>query len=129
MPVYQLTDGLVWQRGNHRVRFGFDWEHATSSGQFINQEPATIQLYSLRQVQQFNATAPVRSTLRESIDYNRFNRRPQGPLIPVCTAAQRNDVTAMCSNGSITLATPPESHSTRGCWCAWKSASRAEHSC
>src|SRR5713101_6670391 len=65
MPVYQLTDGLVWQRGNHRVRFGFDWEHATSSGQFINQEPATIQLYSPRQVQHFNATAP--PALRSSL--------------------------------------------------------------
>lgn len=55
---YQLTESLVWQRTNHRLRFGFDWEHATNSGTLINQEPATIQLYSPRQVQQFNATAP-----------------------------------------------------------------------
>jgi len=36
------------------------------------------------------------------IDYNRFNR-PQGPVIPRCTAAQRNDLTAMCSSGPITF--------------------------
>ncbi|MCI0419565.1 MAG: TonB-dependent receptor, partial [Acidobacteria bacterium] len=36
------------------------------------------------------------------IDYNRFNR-PQGPVIPRCTAAQRNDLTAMCSAGPITF--------------------------
>src|SRR4030095_16308905 len=36
------------------------------------------------------------------IDYNRFNR-PQGPVIPRCTAAQRNDVTAICSAGPITF--------------------------
>ena len=28
---YQLTDNLVWQKGNHRLRFGFDWEHATNT--------------------------------------------------------------------------------------------------
>jgi len=54
----QLTESLVWQRGDHRLRFGFDWEHATYSDQFINNEPATINLYSPREVQQFNATAP-----------------------------------------------------------------------
>ena len=35
-----------------------------------------------------------------NIDYNRF-RSAQGPIIPRCTAAQRNDPRAACSNGSI----------------------------
>ena len=26
---FQLTESLVWQKGNHRLQFGFDWEHAT----------------------------------------------------------------------------------------------------
>ena len=54
---YELTDSLAWQRDSHRLRFGFDWEHSTNSGQLLNQEPATINLYSPREVRQFNATA------------------------------------------------------------------------
>ena len=54
---YQLTDSLVWQRDSHRVRFGFDWEHTANSAQQLSQEPATINLYSPREVRQFNATA------------------------------------------------------------------------
>jgi hypothetical protein len=40
------------------------------------------------------------------IDYNRFNRRINGvqtPVIPRCTPTQRNDLTAICSNGTITF--------------------------
>jgi hypothetical protein len=55
---YQLTESLAWQRGNHSLRFGFDWEHAASSTQSFTNEPATIELYSPREVRQFNATAP-----------------------------------------------------------------------
>ena len=55
---YQLTETLAWQKGNHRLRFGFDWEHARSSIQRVDQEPATLNLYSPRQVRTFNATAP-----------------------------------------------------------------------
>ena len=51
---YQLTDSLEWQRDGHRLRFGFDWEHAKSSAQSLNQEPAAINLYSPREVRQFN---------------------------------------------------------------------------
>src|SRR5262249_19661473 len=42
-------------------------------------------------------------TYMAGIDYNRFDRRPQGPVIPRCPDAQRNDVTAVCSNGPITF--------------------------
>ena len=55
---YQLTESLVWQRGNHSLRFGFDWEHAATSTQLLTNEPATLQLYSPREVRLFNATAP-----------------------------------------------------------------------
>jgi hypothetical protein len=41
-------------------------------------------------------------TFITSIDYNRWNS-VSGPVIPVCTPAQRNDVQAGCSNGSITF--------------------------
>jgi hypothetical protein len=55
---HQLTDSLVWQKGNHRFRFGFDWEHATRSNQLLTNEPVTIELYSPQQVRHYNATAP-----------------------------------------------------------------------
>lgn len=42
-------------------------------------------------------------TFLPDIDYNRFNRLPQGPVIPRCTAAQRNDPTAICSAGVISF--------------------------
>jgi hypothetical protein len=38
------------------------------------------------------------------IDYNHFNSAiGQGPVIPACTPAQKNDLTAVCSNGQITF--------------------------
>lgn len=52
---HQLTESLAWQKDTHRFRFGFDWEHATTSGQRMDQEPAVIELYSPRQVRNFNA--------------------------------------------------------------------------
>ena len=55
---YQLTESVMWQRGSHRLRFGFDWEDAAYSPQQLDQEPAAITLYSPRQVRNFNATAP-----------------------------------------------------------------------
>jgi carboxypeptidase family protein len=56
---YQLTESLAWQRGSHRLRFGFDWEHASASNQRIEQEPANITLYSPRQVRQYNQNPTV----------------------------------------------------------------------
>jgi len=54
---YELTENLSWQKDEHRVRIGFDWEHARTSAQMVDQEPATIELYSPRQVRTFNQTA------------------------------------------------------------------------
>ena len=54
---YQLTESLVWQRGNHRLRFEFDWEHAMNSSSNVNQEPAALNLWSPSEVRNFNATA------------------------------------------------------------------------
>ena len=39
---------------------------------------------------------------QSGVDYNRFNSA-QGPVIPRCSPAQRNDVTAVCSAGPITF--------------------------
>src|SRR5262245_12458662 len=48
----QVTDSLVWQAGRHRLRFGFDWEHALTTGSTINRQPAAITLFSPTQVRQ-----------------------------------------------------------------------------
>src|SRR5262249_32089152 len=41
-------------------------------------------------------------TFIPNVDYNRFNSA-QGPVIPRCTQAQKNDLTAVCSLGPITF--------------------------
>ena len=54
---YQLTDSLVWQKRNHRLRLGFDWEHSTTSGSQIPNNQAQITLFSPQQAR--NARIPV----------------------------------------------------------------------
>ena len=43
---FQMTESLVWQKGNHRLQFGFDWEHATTKGSSVSQDPADITLWA-----------------------------------------------------------------------------------
>ncbi len=58
---YQLTDSLVWQQGNHRLRFGFDWEHATNT--YSNEGVTTrITLWSPGRVRQLDQTIPLPAT-------------------------------------------------------------------
>ena len=52
---YQLSDTLVWQRGQHRFRFGFDWQHSSITDSGIENDPATITLWSPEAVRQLNA--------------------------------------------------------------------------
>jgi hypothetical protein len=55
---YQLTDTLVWQKGNHRLRFGFDWEHATNT--YSNEGVTTrITLWTPGRVRQLDQTIPL----------------------------------------------------------------------
>ena len=56
---YQVTDSLVWQRTNHRLRFGFDWEHTAYSASTIDQEPATLTLWSPSQVRNLAPRIPL----------------------------------------------------------------------
>lgn len=51
---FQATNSLMWQKGTHRLRFGFDWEHASHTTSNINRDPASITLFSPGQVRQFN---------------------------------------------------------------------------
>ncbi len=56
---YQFTDSLVWQRGRHRLRFGFDWEHAKSTSSLVNQDVPSLVLWSPQQVRQIDPTIPL----------------------------------------------------------------------
>jgi carboxypeptidase family protein len=56
---YQLTDSVVWQRGKHRVRFGFDWEHTLNSVETIEAEPAQITLWAPGRVRQTDPAIPL----------------------------------------------------------------------
>lgn len=55
---YQVTDSVVWQKGNHRLRFGFDWEHVTNTN---STEGVTTQitLWAPGRVRQLNPAIPL----------------------------------------------------------------------
>src|SRR6185503_12094824 len=52
---FHLNDFVTWQRGKHRARFGVDWEHHRGGLLILNNEPATITLFSPDQVRRYNA--------------------------------------------------------------------------
>lgn len=43
---YHLNDYLTWQREKRRLRFGVDWEHNRGGTLTMNNEPATLTLFS-----------------------------------------------------------------------------------
>ncbi|MBS1790337.1 MAG: TonB-dependent receptor [Acidobacteria bacterium] len=45
LRTYQLTDTLSWQKNNHRMRFGGEWEHLYGRGSWEYINPAIIVLY------------------------------------------------------------------------------------
>jgi hypothetical protein len=49
---YQLTENLTWQRGQHRLRFGFDWEHVVGRASDSAQPPFRVTLWSPARVRQ-----------------------------------------------------------------------------
>ncbi|MBA3355992.1 MAG: carboxypeptidase regulatory-like domain-containing protein [Pyrinomonadaceae bacterium] len=77
---YQLTESLAWQKDQHRFRFGFDWEHATTSAQRVEQEPAMIELYSPRQVRNFNTIVPPAARIALPSSFLRLEDILQLPL-------------------------------------------------
>jgi hypothetical protein len=52
---YQTRDDLNWQKGSHRVRFGFEWEHNYGKGLWDFFDPALIVLHDPRSVESTNA--------------------------------------------------------------------------
>lgn len=45
LRTYQLTDTLSWQKGDHRIRFGGEWEHHYGLGHWAYIDPAIVVLY------------------------------------------------------------------------------------
>src|SRR5262245_51788394 len=45
LRTYQLTDTLSWQKGEHRFRFGGEWEHFYGRGSWEYINPAIVVLY------------------------------------------------------------------------------------
>jgi hypothetical protein len=53
----ELNDSLVWQKRQHRLRFGADWERNRDRNLGWNNEPVAISLFSPDRVRAFDARA------------------------------------------------------------------------
>src|SRR4030095_1331594 len=42
---YQVVDNVTWERGDHRLRFGGEWQHTYQKASLAFQEPAQIVLW------------------------------------------------------------------------------------
>ena len=51
---YQLTDMFTWQRGEHRFRAGFDWEHSTIQSAAPDADRLQLTVWSPQRVRQAN---------------------------------------------------------------------------
>lgn len=51
---YQTRDDMNWQKGSHRIRFGFEWEHNYGKGLWDFFDPALIVLHDPRSVEATN---------------------------------------------------------------------------
>ena len=61
---FQLNDSVTLQRGVHRTRFGFDWEHNRGESLVSNNQPVTMTLFSPDQVRAFNELPQTPANLR-----------------------------------------------------------------
>ncbi len=55
---YDTTDNVSWQKGSHRLHFGFEWEHYSGTGFWGFLEPGAGVLYSPDIVRLYNSQAP-----------------------------------------------------------------------
>lgn len=51
---YQLSDSVIWQKGDHNLRFGFEWEHSHTTTTML--DPGQITLWSPGVVRQRDPT-------------------------------------------------------------------------
>ena len=67
---FHLNDYVTWQRAAHRARFGVDWEYNRGGTTTVNNEPATLTLYSPQQAR--DAAIPVPASFRTLEDLLRL---------------------------------------------------------
>ena len=82
---YQFTDGLTWQKGSHRLRFGFEGEHITFGAAAYSNIPAALTLYSPNQVRIFNSSQPADSQIPLPGSFRAMEDILQLPLLSFTT--------------------------------------------
>ncbi|HKE20876.1 MAG TPA: carboxypeptidase regulatory-like domain-containing protein [Bryobacteraceae bacterium] len=65
---FELSDSVSWQAGQHRVRFGIDWEHNRGGYLILNPDPAALTLYSPADVRDAKLNLPLPSVFRTMDD-------------------------------------------------------------
>ena len=55
---YHLNDVVSWQRGQHHIRFGSDWETTRGGRTPLSDEPVTLNLFAPTSVRDFNSQQP-----------------------------------------------------------------------
>jgi len=55
LRTFNLLEGVSWQKGLHRLRFGFEWEYHLWAGALVFSQPANLTLYAPETVRLFNA--------------------------------------------------------------------------
>ncbi|MGH9836037.1 MAG: carboxypeptidase regulatory-like domain-containing protein [Blastocatellia bacterium] len=84
LRTYQMTDTLSWQKGEHRFRFGGEWEHFYGRGSWEYIKPALIVLWDPLHLAAFaqavpSVYGPVYAALPNSM---KLNATGTGPLVP-----------------------------------------------
>jgi hypothetical protein len=66
LRTYQINENVYWQKGNHRIRFGGNWEHLYGHGSWARIFQGTFNLFSPETLQTQNPTlyAALPATLR-----------------------------------------------------------------
>jgi hypothetical protein len=84
LRTYQLTDTMSWQKGNHRVRIGGEWEHHYGQGHWAFLEPAFGGVWDPLHILQFALAAPAQfGPLYNSLPISlKLNSTATGPLVP-----------------------------------------------
>jgi hypothetical protein len=55
---FHLNDVVSWQKGQHQMRFGGDWETTRGGRTDLGDQPVTMSLFSPKNVRDFNAQQP-----------------------------------------------------------------------